>query len=484
MIEANRSRVLIIGAGFGGIGMGARLKQAGVNDFLILERATGPGGVWQANRYPGAACDVESHLYSFSFATNFDWSSSHGTRDEILAYFEHCISRFGLREHIRYGVSVDGALFDTKADLWRVRLSSGEELAAPALVSACGLFNTPAIPEIPGAASFEGRQFHSADWDPAFDPSGLRIAVIGTGCSAAQFIPKIAPAAQRITVFQRTPAFVGPRADLPYTAAKRAMLRAIPILRRLDRLRIFWRYEQSFQVQRDAAVQATRLADARAYVGREISDPVKREKLMPTTQAGCKRNVRSTAYLQALDRADVELVTERIERITPRGIQTADGVAHEADAILYGTGFKASQYLSTFRLVGPDGTELRERWGDDPQAYLGVTVSGLPNFFMIYGPNTNAPNSIVYMLECQIDYILKCLKRMQREKARRFDVRAAVQARYNEELQARLSSTSWASSCISYFKNCSGRIVTQFPDSSRQYRRLLRRLRPSDFTLE
>ena len=484
MIEGNRSRVLIIGAGFGGIGMGARLKQAGVNDFIILERAAGPGGVWQANHYPGAACDVESHLYSFSFATNFDWSSSHGTRDEILAYFDHCIARFGLRKHIRYGVSVEAARFDAEADLWRVNLSTGEELAATALVSACGLFNTPAIPKIAGADTFAGKQFHSADWDPAFDPSGLRIAVIGTGCSAAQFIPEIAPAAERVTVFQRTPAFVGPRANRPYSASKRTILRAFPILRRLDRLRIFWRYEQSCQVQIDAALQATRLAGARAFVGREVNDPAKREKLMPTTQAGCKRNVRSTAYLKALDREDVDLVTDRIQRITPGGIETADGILHEADAILYGTGFSASEYLSTFKLVGPDGVELRKHWGDDPQAYLGVTVSGCPNFFMLYGPNTNTPGSIVFVLECQIDYILQCLKRMQREKKTRFEVREEVQARYNEGLQARLGSTSWASSCISYFKNRSGRIVTQFPDSSSRYRRLLRHLRGSDFRLE
>jgi cation diffusion facilitator CzcD-associated flavoprotein CzcO len=328
--------------------------------------------------------------------------------------------------------------------------------------------------------TFAGRRFHSAEWDSAFDPRGLRIGVIGTGCSAAQFVPEIVEEASRVTVFQRTPAFVGPRPEKLFSPAKRALYRALPILRKLDRLRVYWNYEQNFKVQSDPAEREARAARARAFVTREISDPIKRAKLMPATQAGCKRNVRSGLFLKALNRPDVDVVTEPIARFTPQGVVTADRALHELDAVIYGTGFAASEYLSTFDVIGPDGTNLRKSWGDAAQAYLGVTVAGYPNFFMIYGPNTNAPGSIVFMIECQINYILKCIQMLRRGR-RRLEVKAAVQEAYNAMLQTRLAGTSWASGCTSYFMNKAGRIVTQFPDVSRRYWSLTRAPRASDF---
>ena len=472
--------VLIVGAGFGGIGMAIRLKKAGVTDFMVVERAAGPGGVWWTNRYPGAACDVESHLYSFSFATNFDWSSAHGKRDEILSYFNHCIERFGVAPYLRFNDGVKQARYESADDLWRVELQSGQVVRARALVSACGLFNTPMKPDFEGIESFKGPRFHSAEWDESFNPQGLRVGVLGTGCSAAQFVPEIVDAAKSITVFQRTPAFVGPRPEKHFSPAKRALFRTLPFLRKLDRLRVYLNYEKNFQVQTDPAEREKRVAMARAFVAREVTDPVKREKLMPATTAGCKRNVRSGLFLKALNRPDVEIITNPINRFTAAGVVTKDGVLHELDAVIYGTGFAASQYLSTFDVIGPEGKNLRETWGDAAEAYLGVTVAGYPNFFMIYGPNTNAPGSIVFMIECQIHYILKCIGMLKKGR-RKLEVKASVQQAYNALLQARLAGTSWASGCSSYFMNKAGRIVTQFPDPTRRYQALTRRPQASDF---
>lgn len=473
--------VIVIGAGFGGIGMGIRLKQSGYDDFVLLERAPDIGGVWHANHYPGAACDVESHLYCYSFATNFDWSSAHGKRDEILAYLRKCIAKYGIGPHIRLGAAVASASFDDTRGHWIVRTADGNELRSRVLVSACGLFNTPSIPRIDGAESFKGLRFHSAQWDKGFDPAGRRIAVIGTGCSAAQFVPEIVSKAQRVFVFQRTPAFVGPRPEKPFSPAKRALLRWFPLLRKLDRMRIYRRNEAKFRVQRDPTTRRVLEQEVARYVTRTVSDSEKRAKLIPTYEAGCKRNVRSGLFLPALDRPNVELVTAPIRRIAEHGVETSDGRVHAVDTIIYGTGFTTSDYLSTVEVQGANGRDLRAAWKDAPEAYLGVSVAGFPNFFIIYGPNTNSPNSIIFMIECQIGYILKCIRTIFRRNLRSFDVSAGVQARYNEDIQRRLKTTSWASGCVSYFMNAAGRIVTQWPDSSGDYRRRVRRLDLKDY---
>jgi cation diffusion facilitator CzcD-associated flavoprotein CzcO len=473
--------VIVIGAGFGGIGMAIRLKKSGYDDFIVLERAPDIGGVWHANRYPGAACDVESHLYCYSFETDFDWSSAHGKRDEILTYLRNCVAKYRIGPHIQLGTAVERAAFDDARGHWIVRTAGGGELRSRALVSACGLFNTPSIPRIEGADSFKGLRFHSAQWEAGFEPAGRRIAVIGTGCSAAQFVPEIVSGAERLLVFQRTPAFVGPRPEKPFSARKRRLYRWLPFLRKLDRLRIYRRNEKKFAVQRDPARRRVLEQEVTNYVTRTVSDVEKRAKLIPTYEAGCKRNVRSGLFLPSLDRPNVDLVTTPIRRIAERGIETADGRLHEVDTIIYGTGFTTTDYLSTVEVRGANGLELREAWKNAAEAYLGVSVAGFPNFFIVYGPNTNSPNSIIFMIECQIGYILKCIGTIFRKNLRSFDVSAGVQARYNEDIQHRLKTTSWASGCVSYFMNAAGRIVTQWPDSSGDYRRRVRRLRLKDY---
>jgi cation diffusion facilitator CzcD-associated flavoprotein CzcO len=476
-------KTVIIGAGFGGIGMAIRLKRSGVDDFVILERAAGVGGVWFANSYPGAACDVESHLYSYSFETNFDWERPHGNRSEILRYFEHCLRKYDLLKHIKFNKSVAGAEFDEASGTWIVRTADGETLRTKTLISACGLFNSPSIPHLSGIETFKGAHFHSAQWDAAFDPRGKKIAVIGTGCSAAQFVPEIVGEAAKLTVFQRTPAFVGPRQEAAFTDQQRRLYRLFPILRQIDRLKIFYRYEQNFRVQEEPELRKVRGKDVAAFITSQVSNEAKRAKLLPPYEAGCKRNVRSGTFLKALDRPNADVITSGIDHVTTDAIVTKDGASYPVDTIIYGTGFTPSNYLSTFQVRGLDGQDLRDAWKDGPEAYLGIGVSGFPNFFMIYGPNTNAPASIIFMIECQINYILKCLRAIEKKKLRYMDVASGVQTAFNKEVQSKLKATSWASGCTSYFMTAAGKIVTQWPGASHKYWLRTRKLDLDDYRM-
>ena len=476
-------RAVIIGAGFGGIGMAIRLKRSGVEDFVIMERASSFGGVWFANIYPGAACDVESHLYSYSFETNFDWRRPHGDRSEILRYIEHCLHKYDILKHIKFNKSVASAEFDEASGTWIVRAADGETLRTKTLVSACGLFNSPSIPRLPGIENFCGVNFHSAQWDASFSSRSRKIAVIGTGCSAAQFVPEIVGEADRLYVFQRTPAFVGPRQDAAFTDLQRRLYRLFPFLRQIDRLKIFYRYEQNFRVQEEPELRKARGKDVAAFVTSQVSNEVKRAKLLPPYEAGCKRNVRSGTFLKALDRANADVVTSAIDHVTRDTIVTKDGTSYCVDAIIYATGFTPSSYLSTFEVRGLDGQDLHDAWKEGPEAYLGIGVSGFPNFFMIYGPNTNAPASIIFMIECQINYILKCLRAIEKKQLRYMDVAAGVQSAFNRGLQDKLKTTSWASGCASYFMTAAGKIVTQWPGASHKYWLRTRKLHLDDYRL-
>lgn len=460
--------VLIIGAGFGGLAMAIRLKKAGISSFAVLERAPDLGGVWWSNSYPGAACDVESRLYSYSFAQDFAWTKSHGDRDEIRGYFHHCVRKFGVEPFLRFGVEVEEAIWDAPRAVWRARTGNGEIYEARALVSACGLFNAPAIPDIPGADSFAGKAFHSSRWDHEYDFAGKRVAVIGTGCSAAQFVPVIARQVKSLAVFQRTAAWVSAKPE-PMERPLHRFLMGSALLRRLDRWRVYITYERGYVVQTDPAERARREKVALAFLASQVKDPTKREKLTPKIAIGCKRNIRSSEFLATLDQPHVDVVTEPIARIESGSIVTADGARHEIDALIYGTGFKTTEFLSTLRVVGADGRGLDEVWNGAPEAYLGVTVSGFPNFFMIYGPNTNAPSSIIFMIECQTRYILQAVKKLVARRARAFDVRAETQKEFNEEVQGVLQGRAWTTGCRSYFMNAAGRIVTQWHKPSREY---------------
>jgi cation diffusion facilitator CzcD-associated flavoprotein CzcO len=473
--------IAIIGSGFGGVGMAIRLRQAGIDSFTIYSKADDVGGVWWDNSYPGAACDVASSLYSFSFEKHYDWERTHGTQREIVSYLRHCVEKSRLRPHLRFATEIATVTFDQAASLWRLRTKDGQDFSAQIVVSACGLFNKPAYPEVAGADSFAGPRFHSANWDHAFDLAGKRVAVIGTGCSAAQFVPEIVDKVRALTMFIRTPQYIVPKDDRVFTPEEREKYARFPLLRSYERIRTYVNFERRFGVQVSAEKQTQAEQGALAFLASQISDPEKRRRLTPTYRFGCKRLIQSNTYLAALNRPKVEIVNTAIDRIVPEGIRTADGTIHPLDAIIYGTGFKPTDYLTPMQVMGLGGRALTEAWRDGAEAYLGITVSGFPNFFMIYGPNTNTINSIIVMIEGQIGYILNCIRRLAGERARTMTVRAEVQKRFNDDLRDLISRTAWGSGCRSYYVAEDGRVVTQWPRPSRIYRWLTRKARPRDF---
>ncbi len=473
--------IAIIGSGFGGIGMAIRLKQAGIHSFTIYSKSPDVGGVWYENTYPGAACDVASSLYSYSFEPHYDWSRTHGTQPEIAAYLRHCVAKYGIGPHIRFETEIATAAYDEEAALWRLGASDGRRFEANVLVSACGLFNQPAFPEIPGLDQFAGRQFHSARWDHSCDLAGKRVAVIGTGCSTAQYVPEIVGKVSALVMFMRTPQYVMPKIERAFDEAERAKYRRFPILRTLERVKTYVSFERRFAVFVDEGARKQAEETALKFLASQVSDPDKRQKLTPTYRFGCKRTIQSNDYLRALDRPNVEIVRAPIARAVPEGLIDEEGRRHEVDVLIFGTGFKPTDYLASLRVTGLGGRTLKDAWRNGAEAYLGMTVSGFPNFFMLYGPNTNTATSIVVMLEGQIGYIVKCVRRLARTGARSMTVRPEVQARFNGDLQKTLATTTWGSGCRSYFVNAAGRVVTQWPKPSRVYRWLTRKPRASDF---
>jgi cyclohexanone monooxygenase len=467
---------LVIGAGFGGICMAVALRGAGVEDFLVLEKGSEPGGVWRDNTFPGAACDVPSHLYSFSFAPNPDWSHSFARQGEIHAYLQGCVRRFALGRHIRHGAEVAGARFDEARALWQVRLQSGECLLARLLVSATGLLSRPLPPRLPGIGSFRGPAFHSAHWDHACPLAGKRVAVIGTGASATQFIPAIAGEVGQLSVFQRSPSWLKARKDRPYPGWQKALFRHLPLAMRLHRGLIYARYEAR-------ALAFTRLKGMmRLSVGmpfgrmlaREVADPALRASLTPDYPIGCKRILLSDDYLAVFARPSVSLVTAPIRRITPTGIETDDGKLHEFDVLIYGTGFAATDFLAPMSIRGRGGRELDEAWREGAEAYLGMTVPGFPNFFMLYGPNTNlGHNSIIYMLESQVQHVMRCRQAMRAADAASVEVEAAPHRRFNARLRRRLAATVWQG-CASWYLDRHGRNSANWPGFTFSYRLLTR----------
>ncbi len=467
---------IVIGAGFGGICMGVALRRAGVKNFVILEKSVDVGGVWRDNTYPGAACDVPSHLYSFSFAPNPDWSHTFARQADIHAYLHDCVRRFALEQHIRCRATVAGASWIEARALWEVQLENGERLLARLLVSATGLLGRPVLPRLPGIDSFEGRAFHSAHWDHACQLAGKRVAVIGTGASATQFVPAIAGETGRLTVFQRSPAYLKARDDRPYAPWQKTLFRRVPIAMRLHRGLIYARYEvRALAFTRMKSVM--RLAVGKPFqrmLAREVGDAALRERLSPDYPIGCKRILLSDDYLSAFARPSVSLITDPIERITPTGIETRGGVQHEADVIIYGTGFAATAFLAPMAIRGRGGLELNAAWREGAEAWLGMTVPGFPNFFMLYGPNTNlGHNSIIYMLESQVEHIMRCRHAMQAAGAASVEVEAVPHERFNARLRRRLAGAVWQN-CSSWYLDRHGRNSANWPGFTFGYRFLTR----------
>jgi cation diffusion facilitator CzcD-associated flavoprotein CzcO/acetyl esterase/lipase len=474
---------IVIGAGFGGICMGVALRRAGVTDFLILERGDDLGGVWRDNTYPGAACDVPSHLYSFSFAPHPGWSSTFARQGEIHAYLRGCAERFSLNRHIRHGAEVAGARFNEARSLWEVRLAGGELLRARLLVSAAGLLSRPLLPRLPGIETFRGPAFHSARWDHGCALAGKRVAVIGTGASATQFVPAIAGEVQALTVFQRSPSYVIARQDRAYRPWQQALFRHMPFAMRLHRAWIYTKYEaRALAFTRMKPILALAVGTPfQRLLARTVPDANLRARLAPDYPIGCKRILLSDDYLAVFNRPSVNLVTEPIRRITPDGIETADGRQHAADVIIYGTGFAATEFLAPMAIAGRGGRMLNEAWRDGAEAYLGMTVPGFPNFFMLYGPNTNlGHNSIVYMLESQVEHVMRCRRAMQAAGAAGAEVEATPHRGYNDRLQRRLAGAVWQG-CTSWYLDRHGRNSANWPGFTFSYRALTRHASLSNY---
>ena len=479
-VRSRRVRIAIIGAGPGGLCMAKRLKDEGIDDFVILEKSDGVGGTWNLNRYPGCACDVPSALYSFSFEFKPDWSRPYGTQPEILAYMRGVAEKFGILPHCRLGDGVQRAEWSETTATWSLTMESGDVVVADVVVSAIGMFNELSWPNIEGLDSFTGTMFHSARWDWSEDLAGKRVAVIGSAASAVQFVPEIADTVGRLHVFQRSANWILPKLDDPYDEDQLAAFRAdpTPLIEQRDEL---FRSMNIGMVFSDPKVIAEREAIGRKILEAVVIDPDVRAKLVPDHPWGCKRPLFSNRYYPTFNRSNVELVTEAIARIEGDTVITVDGVAREVDVLIIATGFAATKYLAAIDVVGRAGQRLDDAWNDGAQAYLGITTAGFPNLFMLYGPNTNN-GSILTMIEYQVEHVLQHLERLRRDDLAWVDVRRDAMEQHNAEVQRGMNGVAvWNSGCNGYYRTPSGRVVTQWPFSMTAFRDLTAEIDPEAF---
>ncbi|MDX3108769.1 flavin-containing monooxygenase, partial [Nonomuraea angiospora] len=463
--------VAIVGAGFGGLCMAIRLERAGIRSYAVFERADDLGGTWRDNSYPGAGCDIPSHLYSYSFEKYASWTRRYPEQPEILAYLERCADKYDVRRKIRFGAEVQRAEFDGAR--WQV--TSGDRTEPfDVVVTGTGQLNRPHLPDIPGMPDFEGVSFHSARWNHAHDLTGRRVAVIGNGSSAAQFIPRIAERVERLYVFQRTPNWVIPKPDAAFGPLARLGFRVVPGLQRAYREWIY-RYAEAALYPALAQGWSADLLRRRAlrHLHDQVPDPALRAKLTPDYPPGCKRVVIDSAFYPALTRPNVDVVTDGIVRITPTGVETTEG-SHEVDTIVYATGFRSTEFLAPMEITGSGGRTLEEQWKGGPEAYLGISVPNFPNLFLLYGPNTNlGHNSIVFMIECQVEHIMSCLPYLSANGP--IEVRPEVMAAWRGQLDAAMARMVWGGGCRSWYKTAEGRVTNNWPGPTTLYRRLTAR---------
>ncbi|WP_037910486.1 flavin-containing monooxygenase [Actinacidiphila yeochonensis] len=478
-------RVAVIGSGFGGLGVAVRLRREGVTDFVVLERADAVGGTWRDNSYPGCACDVPSHLYSFSFAPNPEWPRAFSGQEHIRAYLERVADTFGLRPHLRFGAEVLRARWQTGPSRWHLTTARGE-LTADVVVSATGPLSDPKLPEVPGLADFPGRVFHSARWDHGFDLMGKRVAVVGTGASAIQIVPSIQPQVGKLTVIQRTPPWVMPRMDRPISAAERWLHTTVPGTAKARR-GLLWMVRE-FQVgafvRRPGLMKAAERI-ARGHLRRSVRDPRLRARLTPDYRIGCKRILLSNTYYPALAQANTEVVASALTEVRGSSVVTADGTEREVDAIIFGTGFHVTDMPIGDRVVGADGHTLREHWKTGMSALRGCTVDGFPNFLFVIGPNTGLGNSsMILMIESSLNYVADYLRTLERTGAAALDARPEAVAVWNDEVQRRAAKTVWnTGGCDSWYLDANGRNTTAWPGTTAEFHRATRQLTLSEYRM-
>ncbi len=469
--------IAIVGAGFGGVGAAALLRRAGYADVVVFERAARVGGVWEQNTYPGAACDIPSHLYEFSFAPNLEWSRRYATQAEIQSYIERVARDHGILERTRFDCEVTHAEWNERCGIWRLETAAGPH-EAQLLIAACGQLSTPAVPPIAGLQEFEGPAFHTARWRHDVDLRDRRVAVLGTGASAIQVVPALQPTAASFDVYQRSPPWVLPKLDVAYGDAVRRLFRRVPALSRLDR-------SATFAMQELGAMAMTNRPELRAplrkvaerHIARSITDPDLRRLVTPSDEIGCKRVLLSDEWYPALTRDNVTLRGEAIDRITASGVRTADGADHPADVLVLATGFAAHGFVAPMTVEGRDGRTLADEWAEVPRAYLGLTVPGFPNLFLLYGPNTNGgTGSVVYTIEAGIRHVIAALDELRRTGSTTIAVRRSAADAFDRRLRAALDETVWHTGCRNWYVDEHGNDPNQWPWTWRTYRRRTARL--------
>jgi cation diffusion facilitator CzcD-associated flavoprotein CzcO len=475
-------RIVILGAGIGGLGMAMRLTHAGEYDFVILEKADRVGGTWRENTYPGAACDVQSHLYWYSFDDQPDWSRLYPGQPEIHANIERMVKRHNLRPRIRFNSEITAAKWNEAEKRWHITTAEGATLSADVFISAQGQLNRPTFRDIKGRESFAGPSFHSAQWDHGVDLTGKRVASVGNGCSAVQFVPEIAPKVAHLSIFQRSPNYIVPRLDRAYTEEERADFLRDPEKLRESRRFFYEDHETWIGAMRQGTQRAAEFtAVARQHLEQQVQDPELREKLWPDYPIGCKRIIISDDYYPAVSQPNVAIVDTAIEQVEAKGIRTRDGTLHEVDVIVYATGFETHSFIGQLDVTGRGGRALRDAWKDGPEAYLGLSVAGFPNLFILYGPNTNlGHNSIIAMLECQFDYVLQALPEVEKAP---LSVKPDVMARFNTELQNSLQGTSWDGGCNSWYKNKNGKIINNWTGTVEDYKAATAKFNRADYEM-
>ncbi|MFG2090891.1 MULTISPECIES: flavin-containing monooxygenase [unclassified Spirillospora] len=478
--------IVIIGSGFAGLGMAIRLKQAGFHDFTVLEKSEALGGTWHDNTYPGCACDVPSHMYSFSFELNPGWTRMFAPQAEIRSYMERTADKYRVREHIRFGAAVESMEYDDDAKRWNVTLADGTVLTPKAIVSGIGALHVPSFPDLPGIERFQGTAFHSAEWDHSYDVTGKRVAVIGTGASAIQFVPQVAKKAADLVVFQRTAPWIQPKPDVSIPAPVRKAFEKVPGAARAFRHGIYWALEAravGFTVDPRLSLPQEQLA--RRLIAKQIADPELRAKVTPDYTIGCKRILLSNDYYPALARPNVELETSDIAEVRENSIVTADGREYEVDCIVYGTGFKVTDALTDLRVTGRGGVKLQEIWANGIEAHRGTTIPGLPNFFMLLGPNTGlGHNSVVFMIEVQIQHVLGCLRLLQEHRAGTIEPKPGAARRFNDRMHRRLRRAVWnEGGCSSWYLDDQGVNRTLWPGHTFEFWANSRNPKPEEYTL-
>ncbi|HJQ47793.1 MAG TPA: NAD(P)/FAD-dependent oxidoreductase, partial [Amycolatopsis sp.] len=478
MGERTETGVVIVGTGFSGLGMAIQLRKQGRDDFVILEKADEVGGTWRDNAYPGCACDIQSHMYSFSFEQNPNWTRSFSPQPEIWDYLRRVAKKYDLYRHVRFGQEMTGARWDSDEHRWHVATRGGDGFAGKYLVNGVGALHIPQIPQLAGIHRFQGETFHSAQWNHDFDVRGKRVAVIGTGASAIQFVPQLAPDARELTLFQRTPPWVMPKPDHAMPAWVRALFRAVPGAQRAYRTLLYWLLEaRAIGFNGHPGVMKIGQRFAKANIDRSIADPRLRAKLTPDYTMGCKRVLISNDYYPALARDDVGVNTTGVKEVRAHSVVDGDGVEHEVDAIIYGTGFHVTDAFDTIDMRGPAGRSLRQDWAAGMAAYYGMTVAGFPNMFILVGPNTGlGHNSIVFMIEAQTEYLAKLLALADARNAKTVTPTPEAQNRFTAAIQRALTTQVWsAGGCQSWYLDEHGRNTTLWPASTWDFRRRTRK---------